>query len=111
MLSNATIGDRLIVVEPYYKDSKDTTKVDASSQLKDDSAQERGSLSNNNSEDPSSLSGPHKPSILLMEFSSQAATYLEKAREETKKLDEKFHVTERAAGIDSKFGIREKLNQ
>lgn len=132
MLSNATIGDRLIVVEPYYKDNKDPPKVNTNSQPEGVSRQERGGSPNAKSEEtpqaepaPSLLNNLWAAGIQLTQtvvrttqtldstygISSQAAAYLEKAKEETKKLDEKFHVTERAAGIDSKLGIRDKLTQ
>jgi len=129
MLSNATIGDRVIKVEPFYKDTNPEAAQAESNEVPGTSRGHQADDSQNKASTSSATSN-YFSTLLSTGFqltqtvlhgaktldetygiSTQAAAYIEKAKAETKKLDEKYHVSERAVDIDSKLGIRDKLTQ
>lgn len=129
MLTNATIGDRMIKVEPYYKDevteastseAKPTTESTRSTESNETSANGQTAFTTSNYLSTLWTTGLQISQTVLQGakaldstfgISAQAAAYMEKAKEETIKLDQKYQVTERATEFDSKLGIREKLTQ
>lgn len=129
MLTNATIGDRMIKVEPFYKDdeaeastseTKPTTESTRSAETTETSSNGQAASTTSNYLSSLWTTGLQLSQTVVQGaktldstygISTQAAAYIEKAKEETKKLDEKYHVSERAVEIDTKLGIREKLTQ
>ncbi|KAJ9055412.1 Protein vip1 [Entomophthora muscae] len=132
MLSNSLIGDRKIVVQPYYSEFQVKANSESgSSQNKDGASQSRENSASTQSEEKNSQAGSSLWNTLWStgyqltqtvvqatqeldsqyKISDQMNAYLEKAKEETKKLDEQYQVSQTANELDSKYGVVEKLSQ
>ncbi|KAI9290750.1 hypothetical protein K502DRAFT_345115 [Neoconidiobolus thromboides FSU 785] len=123
MLTNASIGERNILVEPYYKEDFPTPKVseiqraqNANSTTASSEQTAQGGNSFFNSIINTGIQLSQKVIQTGKEIdtqygvSTQVKSYIERAKEETKKLDEKYHVSERATELDKKLGVTSTIN-